>query len=379
MQTKISGTGLTKITDHWSKSIVDLAIDSARQAISESNTSPDMIIFANTLSSYSSSQENLSTIISEELGLSDITTFKLESSSCSGAMAVNIGHKLLNSDNLESVLIIGAEKMTDLSPAETIKATALGESYEYTQFFGITMNSLYALFSRLYMEKYNVTSEELSQFSVLSHKHSVTCKHAQFNREFSLDSINKSATISSPLRMLNCSPIGDGSASLVLSKTNNSNFDDVNILSSTSSNSSTSFFSREDLLKFYSTTRCLDKSLAESKIKLEDIDLLEIHDVVPAITANILETMGFSKPGNASSDVLSGSYDLNSKVTLSSSGGLKARGNPLSATGIYQIIEVTRQLQNRSHTDLENKNIGLCHNMSGIDSNTVVHILGVAN
>ena len=82
MQTKISGTGLTKITDHWSKSIVDLAIDSARQAISESNTSPDMIIFANTLSSYSSSQENLSTIISEELGLSDITTFKLESSSC---------------------------------------------------------------------------------------------------------------------------------------------------------------------------------------------------------------------------------------------------------------------------------------------------------
>ena len=122
MQTKISGTGLTKITDHWSKSIVDLAIDSARQAISESNTSPDMIIFANTLSSYSSSQENLSTIISEELGLSDITTFKIESSSCSGAMAVNIGHKLLNSDNLESVLIIGAEKMTDLSPAETITA-----------------------------------------------------------------------------------------------------------------------------------------------------------------------------------------------------------------------------------------------------------------
>ena len=94
MQTKITGTGLTKITDHWSKSIVDLAIDSAKQAISESNTSPDVVIFANTLSSYSSSQENLSTIISEELGLSDITTFKIESSSCSGAMAVNIGHKL---------------------------------------------------------------------------------------------------------------------------------------------------------------------------------------------------------------------------------------------------------------------------------------------
>ena len=89
--------------------------------------------------------------------------------------------------------------------------------------------------------------------------------------------------------------------------------------------------------------------------------------------------MGFSKPGFAISDVVSGKYDFNSKISLSSSGGLKARGNPLSATGIYQIVEVTRQLQNRSHIDLQNKKIGLCHNMSGIDANSVIHILGLSN
>ena len=179
---KISGTGLTKITDHWSKSLVDLSVESAKQALSESSIIPDMIIFANTLSSYSSSQENLSTIISEKLGLSNIDSFKIESSSCSGAMAVNIANKLLHSDDIESILVIGSEKMTDLSPSETIKATTLGESYEYTQFFGITMNSLYALFSRLYMENYKIPSEDLSNFSVLSHKNSTSCKHAQFNR-----------------------------------------------------------------------------------------------------------------------------------------------------------------------------------------------------
>ena len=146
LKIKISGTGLTKITDHWSKSLGDLSVESAKQAISESTILPDMIIFANTLSSYSSSQENLSTIISEKLGLSNIDSFKIESSSCSGAMAVNIANKLLHSDDIESILVIGSEKMTDLSPSETIKATTLGESYEYTQFFGITMNSLYALF-----------------------------------------------------------------------------------------------------------------------------------------------------------------------------------------------------------------------------------------
>ena len=376
---KISGTGLTKITDHWSKSLVDLSVESAKQALSESNIMPDMIIFANTLSSYSSSQENLSTIISEKLGLSNIDSFKIESSSCSGAMAVNIANKLLHSDDIESILVIGSEKMTDLSPSETIKATTLGESYEYTQFFGITMNSLYALFSRLYMENYNISSEELSNFSVLSHNNSTSCKHAQFNREFSLDSINKSSIISSPLTMLNCSPIGDGSASVMLSKNNKSNFSDVDILSSTSSNSSINFYSRNNLLEFNSTANCINNSLKESKINLEDIGLLEIHDVVPAITANIIETLGFSKPGSAISDVISGKYDLNSQISLSSSGGLKARGNPLSATGIYQIAEVTRQLQNRSHIELQNKKIGLCHNMSGIDANSVIHILGLSN
>ena len=106
---KISGTGLTKITDHWSKSLVDLSVESAKQALSESNIMPDMIIFANTLSSYSSSQENLSTIISEKLGLSNIDSFKIESSSCSGAMAVNIANKLLHSDDIESILVIGSE------------------------------------------------------------------------------------------------------------------------------------------------------------------------------------------------------------------------------------------------------------------------------
>ena len=94
---KISGTGFTKITDHWSKSLLDMSVESAKQAISESNISPDMLIFANTLSSYSSSQENMSTIISEKLGLSNIDSFKIESSSCSGAMAVNVAHKLLSS------------------------------------------------------------------------------------------------------------------------------------------------------------------------------------------------------------------------------------------------------------------------------------------
>ena len=164
-----------------------------------------------------------------------------------------------------------------------------------------------------------------------------------------------------------------------LESSNNSDSTNVKILSSSASNSTVNFFERSDMLKFYATEQCISKALSESQIKLSDIDLIEVHDVVPAITANILESLGFSKPGKAVSDVISGKYNLNSRPFLSTSGGLKARGNPLSATGIYQIIEITRQLQNKSDNNINNTHIGLSQNMSGIDSNSVIHILGVVN
>jgi len=387
MSVNITGTGLTKISEHWSKSIIDLAVMSGRQALSESDISPDMIIIGNMLSSYASNQENLGSIISEKLGLQGTTTFKIESSSCSGAMAVHVANNILSgkdrgTSGINSILVIGVEKMSDLSPSQLVQAISLGESYEYLQFFGVGMTSLYALFSRLYMDHYNISKDDLSYFPALSHKNSVSCKHAQFNREFSVESISKSPIISSPLSLLDCSPIGDGSAAVVLTaleSSNNSDSTNVKILSSSASNSTVNFFERSDMLKFYATEQCISKALSESQIKLSDIDLIEVHDVVPAITANILESLGFSKPGKAVSDVISGKYNLNSRPFLSTSGGLKARGNPLSATGIYQIIEITRQLQNKSDNNINNTHIGLSQNMSGIDSNSVIHILGVVN
>ena len=360
MSVNIAGTGLTKISEHWSKSLIDLAVMSGRQALSESNISPDMIIIGNMLSSYASNQENLGSIISEKLGLQGTTTFKIESSSCSGAMAVHVANNILNgkdrsTSGINSILVIGVEKMSDLSPSQLVQAISLGESYEYLQFFGVSMTSLYALFSNLYMERYNISKNDLSYFPALSHKNSVSCKHAQFNREFSVESISRSPIISSPIRLLDCSPIGDGSAAVVLTRSessNNNNPNTVKILSSSASNSPVNFFERSDMLKFYSTEQCISNALSESQIKLSDIDLIEVHDVVPAITANILESLGFSKPGKAVLDVISGKYTLDSRPFLSTSGGLKARGNPLSATGIYQIIEITRQLQNRSDNNI---------------------------
>ncbi len=201
MSVNIAGTGLTKISEHWSKSLIDLAVMSGRQALSESDISPDMIIIGNMLSSYASNQENLGSIISEKLGLQGTTTFKIESSSCSGAMAVHVANNILNgkdrnTSGINSVLVIGVEKMSDLSPSQLVQAISLGESYEYLQFFGVSMTSLYALFSNLYMERYNISKNDLSYFPALSHKNSVSCKHDQFNREFSVESISKSPIIS---------------------------------------------------------------------------------------------------------------------------------------------------------------------------------------
>ena len=134
MSIYVSGTGLTKVAEHWSDSLIDLAVKSAKQAISESNTSPDVVIIGNMLSS-TSNQENLGGLISEKLGLNDISTFKIESSSCSGAMAINVAYNLLQSNNVNSILVVGVEKMTDLSPSQIIRANTFGESSEYIQYY----------------------------------------------------------------------------------------------------------------------------------------------------------------------------------------------------------------------------------------------------
>lgn len=374
----IAGAGLTKVGDHWNKSILDLAVDAATAALKDAGiATPDQIIIGNMFSGFSSSQESLGAMAADALRLWGVPAFKVESSGASGSMALHVADSLVKSGQANSALVIGVEKMRDLEPSEAARATSLGESSEYVQFFGISQTALGALITQLYMQEYEVTRDELSCFPVIAHKNAVTSEHAQFRKAVSIADVSRSMPVSDPLRLLDCAPVGDGAAAVVLSNDDGMVKDPaIEIAASAASTDSANFYQRDDMLEFMATRRAVTKALSLAGISVRDIDFAEINDSYSAVAGLSVEALGLSKMGEGARDARDGKFDIKGKVPISTYGGLKGRGNPVGATGIYQIVEAYHQLVGKAKANqVVDAKIGLTHNMGGIDSAAVVHIL----
>lgn len=323
------------------------------------------------------SQSNIGPLIADSLGIEEVDSFNVESSGASGAAAVHVANSMISSGQIDSALVVGIEKMRDLDPSKLVLAAGLSENAEYSQFFGISFSALNALLARLYMEEYGVTREKLSSFPVIAHKNSSTVDHAQFKKKFTLDDVSRSELISDPLRTLDCAPVGDGAAALLLVGEKHLNKKGVvKIEASESSSSRINFFERDQPFRFGSTEGATKRALKKSHLELSGIDFFEIHDSYSILAALIIEALGLSKSGESCNDAVSGKYDLSGRHPISTFGGLKARGYPVGAAGVYQVCEAYMQLTNRAGANqVQDSKIGLVHSMSGIDGSAFVHIL----
>ena len=366
----ISGIGLIPVGDQWRKSLVDMAVEAATEALRGRN--PDLIIVANMHSSLSSQQENVGAIVVNAMGLSGTPSFKVEAGSASGGMACHLGRTMIANGSLDSVLVVGVEKMMDLPPTEITRGKSMNESYEFMQFFGITESAAAALITRLYMTEYEITRRELSSFSVLAHRNAVKNAHAQFRREVTAEQVEKSPLISDPLRLLDCAPSGDGAAAVLITQSQDGSFD-VEMLTSASSTGPAGLHERDEPLEFVATRSAAAKAFTEAGVSREDLDLAEIQDDYSGTAGLVLEGLGISKKGEGARDCSKGRFDQGSRLSISTAGGLKARGNPIGATGVYQIVEIASKMIERGND--KNPRLGLAHNSSGLDSNAVVHLL----
>lgn len=378
MTAHIANMGFVKVGDHWSQSISELAFSACKNILNQS-VKPDALIVSNALSELSS-QSNIGPLVADALGLEGIEAFKIESSGASGAAAVHVANGLISSGQLDSALVVGVEKMRDLDPAKLVMAQGMSENAEYSQFFGISFAGLNALLARLYMQEYDVSRDELSAFPVLAHRNSATAGHAQFKRKFSLEEVSRSELVADPLRTLDCAPVGDGAAALLLvsDKLATRSEKAVKIASSEASSCRTNFFEREDMYKFSSTENASKKALRKSNLTIEDMDFFEIQDSYSILAALSVEGLGLSKPGEACREAISGKFDIGGKKPLSTFGGMKARGYPVGAAGVYQMCEAFLQLTgDAGPNQVKNARRCLVHTMSGIDSSSFVHVLEV--
>ena len=369
--------------DHWDKSLSEIAFQASKVLLKEETSPPDAIIIANALSELSSSQGNLAAIVADALDLKGVPAYRVEAAGGSGGSAINLGVNLIKGGQMQSVLVMGVEKMRDLDPAKVMQAQGLSENADYSQFFGISIAAMNALLARMYMHEYDVTREKLSAFPVVAHKNSSTAEHAQFRKKFTNEEVSRSEAVADPLRVLDCAPVGDGAARALLVSEDKLSSEQrksaVEVLATESSSNLVNFFERPKMLHFGATEVAAQKALKKAHLSMEEIDFLELHDSYSELTAISLESMGLSKQGEACNDAAAGRFDLNGQFPISTFGGMKGRGYPVGAAGVYQICEAFMQLTERSgFNQVPNARFGLVQSMSGIDSSAYVHVLGFA-
>lgn len=376
----VTRIGFTKVSDHWNRSLGELAFDAASRALTNGISKPDALIVANAYSELTSSQAALGPQIADALDIESSESLRVESAGASGAAAIHVAFNMIKSGEVKTVLVVGVEKMRDLDPSKLVLAQGLSEHSEIAQFFGISFASMNALLARLYMQKYNIDRDKLSSFPVLSHRNSSSAAHAQFKRKFSAEEVSRSEVVSDPLRVLDCAPVGDGAACTLLSSGDELSQNELNssieIVSSESTSNRVNFFEREDPLFFKSTEAAARKALKKAQLTLDAINFFEIHDTYSVTTALIVEALGLSKRGHACIDASLGKFDLGGKHPISTFGGMKARGYPVGAASIYQLCESHIQLTGGAGPNqVKGAKHALNHSMSGIDGSSFVHVL----
>jgi acetyl-CoA C-acetyltransferase len=368
------------VGEQWDKSLKDLFTESSIKALDDVGIDKiDAIYVGNMSSDIFQGQANLGALLSDCLGVYGIPAVRVEAACASGGLAVHEGLKAVASGLSDFVLVTGVEKMTDVQTPEATSALMMGEDQEYAAFSGISFVGLHALIERLYMDKFKVNPEHIATFAVNAHKNSVNNPYAQFHNLISVEDVLKSPMIADPMRLLECSSICDGAASIILCPLDIAKkFTDtpIEIKASTVATDKLSLPEREDILTFSATRVAVENALKIAHINIQDVDVIEVHDAFSIVGIISLEDLGFVKKGEGANFVSDGQIEIDGKLPTNTLGGLKGRGHPIGATGVYQIIDLVRQLMGEAgKSQVKNAEIGLAQNIGGTGATAVINIL----
>jgi len=379
----VIGIGMNKWGEAWNKSLEEIFVAAALDAIKDSGVDKvDSMYVGCMTSGLFNQQEHLASKLSDYSGLAPIPATRVESACASGGLAFKCGVLDVMSGSSEVVLVGGVEKMTDVGGDHATFALATAADQNYEVYQGVTFPGLYAMMARAHMDRYGTTSEQLAAVAVKNHKNGRLNPLAQFQTDITIDSVLNSVMIADPLHILDCSPISDGAAACIICSLEKakefSNKAIVKVSGFGHATDTIALHHRDDLTTLKAVSAATEKALAMAGKKHEDIDLIELHDCFTIAEIIVLESMGFYKPGSAGQATIAGETAKNGKLPVNTSGGLKSKGHPVGATGVAQIVEITKQLRNEAgDRQVDNVRIGLTQNMGGSGGSSIVNILEV--
>ena len=376
----IIGVGMTPVSSNSGKSLSELFTQAALEAINDAGVERiDGIYVGNMMSGFLQHQEHLGALTATALGKEGVSTHKVEGACASGGVAVNVGVKSVLSGLEDIVLAGGVEKMSGYSTPEVTTGLMMAEDRLRVGATGITFVGLNALIARAYMHKYNVAHESIAQFPVLCHKNAMDNPKAQFHKSVSVDDVLNSPPVADPLRLFDCSGIGDGSAVVVLAPVDVAKeYTDtpVKVAASAVASDALSLHQRPDVTVFEASRKASKRAYALAHKKPEDVSLLEVHDAFSVLGVMALEDLGFTRKGQGAALVKEGECERDGHFPTNTFGGLKARGHPVGTSGAYQVAELALQLTNRAgKCQVPNANVGLSQSVGGIGSTIAVHVL----
>ncbi len=383
MRQALIGYYSTKFGELWRKSLHDLLAESIEGVLNVSGLEAgdiDAVFLGNMLGGITEGTLLLEAHIAE-LMKKQMPVYRVEAACASGGMALQLANTYLSSQSNKTVLVLGAEKMTDVGAGEITQALGTAAS-EDEQFAGLTFPGVYALLAQYYLHKYHYTEEHLASISVKNHAHGVLNEKAHFRRPVEIDDVLESPYIAYPLKVLDSSPISDGGAALLL--TNNQQLikkkKSAYILASEMATDSVGIAQRAILDGLPATRLAGKKAFATAKLSQKDIRVMEVHDCFSIAEILALEDLGFWKQGTGG-QLAKEMYTHRSSgnhLIVNTSGGLKAAGHPVGGTGIKQIGEVYLQLTGQAgDRQVEGVTYGLAHNVGGSGGVAIVTLLGI--
>jgi acetyl-CoA C-acetyltransferase len=379
-QVAVIGIGQTKVDEHWDKSLRDLAGDAALAALADSGLQQvDAVYVGNMMSGSANRQQHLGAYIADWIGMRGAETFRAEAACSSGAASFRTAVMAVASGAVESALAVGVEKMTDSPIGEITAQLATAADAEWEAGQGLSFVSLNALLMRRYMHEHGWQKEHFAPFSVNAHANAMHNPFARFHERIDVEKYMKASMVNDPINLMDASPIGDGAAAAIVipldqaSRVNGHS--PVLVAASCAATDSIAVHHRKDPLFLQAAYASGKKAYDQSGLTPADINVFELHDAFSIMAALSLEANGFAERGQGPRLALDGEIQLTGRIPIATRGGLKARGHPVGATGMYQIVEVVQQLRGEAAgTQLENVRVGMSQNIGGSGSNIITHI-----
>lgn len=377
----IIGIGQVPVAEHWDKRLVELAGDAVFAALADAELSRvDALYVGNMMAGQLDKQSHLGALVSDWVGMRGIEAMTVEAACGSGALALRTALMAVASGIVTSALAVGVEKMTDTSPGETTAALATAASADWEGIHGVTFVGLNALIMRRYMYEYGWQHEDFAPFSINAHANGVNNPNARFQAPITAEIYKRATMIADPINLMDASPIGDGAAAAVVVPADlvkgRKGKQVIKIAGSAVATDSLAVHDRQDPLWLTAAEKSAKEAYLQAGIRPEEIDFFEVHDAFTIMSALSLEACGFAERGQGPRLALEGEIFAQGKIPITTMGGLKARGHPVGATGMYQIVETVLQLRGEAGpAQIDGVKIGMAQNIGGSGATVITHIL----